>query len=72
MRKVLYIYIFKATSAPPRAGPTGIVLHVFNTYICILISRYFMCLYIYIYFFNSNIVFTYYIYNTMVVFSVFI
>ena len=51
----IYIYIslslFKATSAPPRAGTTGIVLHVFNTYICILISRYFICLYIYIFFF---------------------
>ena len=40
MRKVLYIYIFKATSAPPRAGTTGIYIciHIMCIYICILCS----------------------------------
>ena len=43
MRKVLYIYIPKATSAPPRAGTTGMYVCVYM-YICIYVY-----MYIYIY-----------------------
>ena len=41
MRKVLYIYIPKATSAPPRAGTTGII-HLF-------LFIYFLFIYLYKY-----------------------
>ena len=39
------IYIFKATSAPPRAGTTGILIYIYGVYIYMYMID--MCIYIY-------------------------
>ena len=40
-----FIYIFKATSAPPRAGTTGVYIYIYYVYIYI----YYVYIYIYLF-----------------------